>query len=288
MNQKFLNERNLKSLRIFCAAAEAGGFAAAEKALMLSKASISRHVREVEEALNVKLCERGPGGFKLTVSGIAALKQAQLALDALSRIKLEVDNVRGALSGKLRIGIVEHIFNPDFDLPAVLREFSEQAPDVATNLHVMPFAQLNQAIRDRSLDVAIRGMYEEDSYYNFHPLFLEHQKLFALAGTEDQKLPLVFRSHPFIYDFLARHDYKKGPTASGLGAIAFLVASGKYVGILPEAYVKEVNVYCDLVEVKNMPVYVNTVCAIVEKYRPPSAAIDLFVKILNQHSAVRR
>ncbi|KAG1274734.1 hypothetical protein G6F64_015054 [Rhizopus arrhizus] len=44
-------ERDLRSLRIFCAVAQANGFAAAEKQLNMSKASISRHVREVEETL---------------------------------------------------------------------------------------------------------------------------------------------------------------------------------------------------------------------------------------------
>jgi LysR family transcriptional regulator, transcriptional activator for bauABCD operon len=53
-------ERDLRSLRIFCAVAQANGFAAAEKQLNMSKASISRHIREVEETLGARLCERGP------------------------------------------------------------------------------------------------------------------------------------------------------------------------------------------------------------------------------------
>lgn len=286
MSNKSLTERNLKSLRIFCAAAEAGGFAAAEKTLSLSKASISRHIREIEEALGVKLCERGPSGFKLTVSGIVALKNAQAALDAMSRIKMAVDDARGILSGNIRIGIVEHII-AQFDLPRVLKAFTEQAPNVATNVRVMTFPQLNQALRDRNLDVAIRGMYEEDSYFDFHPLFFEYQRLYVREGLAPTGLPLIYRPHPFIYELLSTHRYEKGPTASGLEAIACLIASGRYVGILPETYAREVNASYPLTEVENTTAYTNTVCAIVEKYRPPSAPIDLFVSILKSHSRIR-
>ena len=111
MKNQFLDERNLKSLRIFCAVAEAGGFSAAEKTLAMSKASISRHINDVEAVLGVKLCERGPSGFKLTLAGITTLQQARNALNSLARIRAEVDNVRGVLSGNIQVGIVEHIYS---------------------------------------------------------------------------------------------------------------------------------------------------------------------------------
>lgn len=284
MKNQFLDERNLKSLRIFCAVAEAGGFSAAEKTLAMSKASISRHINDVEAVLGVKLCERGPSGFKLTLAGITTLQQARNALNSLARIRAEVDNVRGVLSGNIQVGIVEHIYSEEFDLPNILREFAEQAPNMTPNIHVMPFSQLNLALRERRLDVAIRGMYGADNYFNFHPLFTEHQRLYVLKGREEEKdLPLIYRAHPFIYDLMSTGKYIRGPVASGLEAVACLVASGQYVGVLPEHYAKEISMLHPLVEVKNSPNYSNKLCAIVEKYRPPSAAIDLFVGILKKY-----
>lgn len=286
MAYKLLTERNLKSLRIFCAVSEAGGFSAAEKTLLLSKASISRHIRDVEEALGVTLCERGPGGFRLTVSGVAALKHAQAALDSLSRIKPEVDEVRGLLSGTIRIGITEHVINKQYDLPAILSSYAQLAPDVTPDVRVMTFSQLNQALRERSIDVAIRGRYEQDSFFNFYPLFEERQKLFTLVGNEDKQLPLVYRSHPFVYELLASRRYQKGPTANGLEAVACLVASGGYMGVLPETYATEVWGYGQFVEVPKSPNFINIVCAIVEKFRPPSAAIELFIQQLQGRSTI--
>ncbi|KKW69064.1 hypothetical protein AAV94_01255 [Lampropedia cohaerens] len=286
MTKHFLTERNLKSLRIFCAAAEAGGFSAAERTLALSKASISRHIRDVEEVLGVKLCERGPGGFRLTVSGIAALKQAQIALDALSRIKLEVDEVKGLLSGVIRIGMTEHIINKQYDLPGILRQYAQLAPDVTTDVRVMTFAQINHALRERTIDIAIRGRYEQDHLFHFFPLFEERQRLFVLEGINPQGLPLIYRPHPFVYELLATGHHPKGPSASGLEAVACLIASGCYVGILPETYAAEVWDYGRLVPVQTQDCYVNIVSAIIEKNRPPSAAVELFLQLLQQHSCL--
>ncbi len=58
MHNKKLTEKDLKSLRVFISVAEAGGFSIAEKKLSMSKASISRHIREIEDKLGVQLCER--------------------------------------------------------------------------------------------------------------------------------------------------------------------------------------------------------------------------------------
>src|SRR3546814_9747497 len=71
--QRPLTERDLKSLRVFCAVAQVGGFSAAERELNMSKASISCHIREIEQQLGVRLCERGPAGFRLTTAGGVAL-----------------------------------------------------------------------------------------------------------------------------------------------------------------------------------------------------------------------
>ncbi|EPZ2437269.1 LysR family transcriptional regulator [Providencia rettgeri] len=102
MHNKKLTEKDLKSLRVFTSVAEVGGFTIAEKKLNMSKASISRHIREIEEKLGVQLCERGPSGFKLTESGLFVIEKAKTALKALDNIKTEVDERHG-------VGFIWHI-----------------------------------------------------------------------------------------------------------------------------------------------------------------------------------
>jgi DNA-binding transcriptional LysR family regulator len=267
--------------------AQAGGFAAAEKQLHMSKASISRHVREVEERLGVRLCERGPAGFKLTPEGTVALNLATSALRSLERIRPEIDAVHGVLSGPLAIGIVEHaLTHPDCEIPQAIATLRQRAPNVQPQITIMTFPELNQALREHSLDVAIRGRYPGEGEFNFLPLFSETHKVYAAVRKQGQAtardLPLVYRSHPYVDQALASEGYPRGPDAGGLEAIALLVATGHYLGILPTHYAQLIGKRYALRARPNSPSYQHQICAVTEVSRPSTHRAELFLNILRE------
>jgi len=279
------SERDLRSLRIFCAVAQANGFAAAEKSLNMSKASISRHVREVEETLGARLCERGPGGFALTHAGRVALDLARDALQSLERIRPEIDAARGVLSGTLSIGMVEHIVgDEDCHLPEALAALKERAPDVNVELRVMTFSELDLALRERRVQVAIRGMYRREAGFHYQPLFVERQSLYVARHRlrDASALPLVYRVQPFVHEALNTLGMQRGPVVSGLEAVAMLVLSGHYVGLLPQHYAASFAKPRALAKVAGGPVYENTISAITEISRPRTRALDLFLQVSEQ------
>ncbi|SAK93391.1 LysR family transcriptional regulator [Caballeronia hypogeia] len=279
------SERDLRSLRIFCAVAQASGFAAAEKQLNMSKASISRHIREVEQTLGARLCERGPSGFALTHAGTVALDLARDALMSLERIRPEIDAVRGVLSGTLSIGMVEHIVHDEgCHLTEALAAFKEQAPDVNIELRVMTFNELDLALRERRVQVAIRGMYRREAGFHYSPLFIERQRLYVARRQlrNAATLPLVYRSQPFVHEALNTLGMQRGPTASGLEAVAMLLLSGHYVGLLPQFYAASFVKRHALAMMPNGPQYENTISAIIESSRPRTRALDLFLSLLDQ------
>lgn len=285
MHNKKLTEKDLKSLRVFISVAEAGGFSIAEKKLSMSKASISRHIREIEEKLGVQLCERGPSGFKLTESGLLVIKKANTALKALDNIKTEVDELQGILSGVLVIGVVEHILtNPQCHLSSAIAKFTEAAPHVKLELIVLNHNQLNRALSERTIQIGIRGQFHENSRFNYQFLFIEKHKLYTSASSAKNKynLALVYRPHPFTESVLASGEFNKGPDAAGLEAVAAFIASGHYVGILPENYASHINARHALVEVANSPIFQNRICAITESSKPLAQSEALFLKLLSQ------
>lgn len=280
-----LTEKDLKSLRVFCAVAQAGGFSAAEQKLNMSKASVSRHIREIEEKLDVQLCERGPGGFRLTSAGHVAKEASLNALQALDDIKPEIDAVRGVLSGDLTIGMVEQIItDPACLLPESLAELKRQAPNVTPEILVMTYSQLDQAIRERRIQIGIRGKHQEDNFdYNF--LFTEKQRIYASADVDEDSakhLPLVYRSHPYVDKILKEQHFKRGPDADGLESIAMFIATGYYIGLLPECYAERIHLHYPLHTVANSPEFDNNICAITEKYRPLPASARLLMEILQK------
>lgn len=284
--QRPLTERDLKSLRVFCAVAQAGGFSVAEQQLHMSKASISRHIREIEDKLGVQLCERGPAGFRLTVAGAVALDVSLNALRALDDIRPEIDAVRGILSGPLTIGMVEQVLtDPACALPEALVELNRLAPDVSPEILVLTHAQLNQALRERRVQIGIRGQYQEDKTFNYQPLFIEKHQIYVAACVDDETargLPLVYRSQPFVEQALATGLFRRGPDAGGLEAVAVFVATGQYLGLLTEHFAQHVHTRYPLRALPGSPVFHNSICAITEAFRPMPASARLFLDILQR------
>jgi DNA-binding transcriptional LysR family regulator len=279
------DERNLRSLRVFCHVAEAGGFAAAERRLLMSKASISRHIRDVEAHLGVRLCERGPGGFRLTAEGVVALHLATTALRALARIQPEVDAAHGVLSGPLAIGLGEHtLTHPGCHLPEALSELQRQAPNVRPEILVMSFKELDQALRTQRIDLAIRGKYSEDHDFTYLPLYLETHRVYVSnrisQAREQAGLPLVYRSHPHVERALATGRYQRGPEAGGLDAVGALVATGYYQGLLPTHYGELLQGRFGLRLAARGARYSHTGCAVTLASRQPSHRAELMLEIL--------
>lgn len=292
MKKMPLDERDLRSLRVFCAAAQASGFAAAERTLLMSKASISRHINEVEARLGLKLCERGPGGFQLTEGGQVALRVSLQALEALERIKPEVDAVRGVLSGPLVLGMSEHVMtHKDCKVADALGELNRIAPLVTPTLKVMTFGDLGTALAERRVQIAIRGVYKRVRAFRHYPLFTETHRIYYRPAQDGEsgaidvhgkgcEWPLVYRPHPFVEDALAAHGFRQGPEASGLEAVATLVATGHYVGLLPEHYAAQLAPRYEFAVLPQSPSYDMPFCAIVEESRPLTRSAEAFLRLL--------
>lgn len=63
-------DHEIRLLRVFKAVVECRGFAAAETELNIGRSTISIHIANLEQRLNLKLCRRGRAGFALTEEGI--------------------------------------------------------------------------------------------------------------------------------------------------------------------------------------------------------------------------
>src|SRR5688572_30519123 len=65
----YLDDIDLRLLRIFATIVECGGVTAAEPALNMANSTLSTHLATLEGRLGVRLCQRGRAGFGLTTAG---------------------------------------------------------------------------------------------------------------------------------------------------------------------------------------------------------------------------
>lgn len=283
------DERDLRSLRVFCGVVSSGGFAAAEKSLLMSKASISRHIREVEERLGVTLCERGPSGFRLTAEGEVAARLAIDAIRSLERIKSEIDAVHGVLSGSISIGLGEYsAFHSDFFLSTAIAEFNKVAPNVDFNVSIMTFDELNRALRDQSVDIVVRGKYPTDTEFSYLPLFMESHVLYvhkSITKAQAKRLPLIRRNHPYVAELLRVDKSPAGPVVNDIEAMVVLIGSGLYKGLVPNHIGSLLQARFPIKKLEGSKVFSHQICAITNKHRSPGRKVEVFLSILNQNHA---
>lgn len=291
MHNHSLTERDLRALRIFRVTAQAGGFSAAEQMLHMSKATISRQIKMVEERLGTQLCLRGPRGFELTAAGYTALRYAKEALDALDRIFPEVDATRGIISGRLAVGLADNALgNPGGHVAEALSRLCRTAPDIELTLSTMTSDQLNKALAEGQVDVAIKGVHADHRMHGFTyvELFEEPHRIYgpacAFTGSgAPAHLPLVYRSaQPFVTHALSHLGFARGPEATGIESVAMLVASGHFMGILPVHYARMLGPDIDLREVPETPTYGVWQCAMINASRKLSRAASRLLDLLVQ------
>lgn len=92
----------LGDLAIFIAVVEQGSFTKAADYCQKPKSTISRHIRELESSLGVRLLERNTRRLTLTDSGEQLLERARDLLDEVEGLEREVGR-QGAPEGKIKL-----------------------------------------------------------------------------------------------------------------------------------------------------------------------------------------
>ncbi|MFO0548000.1 MAG: LysR family transcriptional regulator [Polyangiaceae bacterium] len=141
----------LKALHTLAAVHQRGGFAAAGRALGVTRAAVSRAVASLEAKLGVRLARRTTRKVVLSEAGIALAEQCGAALDSVS---LALENARereASLAGVIRVA-GPLAFGRDALVPLVL-EFQRAHPQVSIDLSLSD--GLHDLV-DRPIDVAVR------------------------------------------------------------------------------------------------------------------------------------
>jgi DNA-binding transcriptional LysR family regulator len=96
---------NLPALADFNLVAAHGGYASASRATQRPKASLSRHVVELEQSLGIRLIERAGRAFRLTDEGSALHARTKGLLAEIDEVASEMSVTRGQPRGKLRVSV---------------------------------------------------------------------------------------------------------------------------------------------------------------------------------------
>jgi DNA-binding transcriptional LysR family regulator len=145
---------NPHDLHIFMAVAEQGNMARAAEKLAVSRPVVSRTIAGLEQAMGVRLLDRGPQGVEPTLYGRALLKRCVAVFDELKQSVLDIESLNDPNSGEVRIGCTEPMA-AGF-VSAVIDRLSRQYPQLLFQLELCTTpAQQYHVLRERKCDLVV-------------------------------------------------------------------------------------------------------------------------------------
>ena len=247
---------DLKQIEYFVRVAELGSFTRASVVLDIAQPALSRQVRLLEVELRQNLLVRNGRGATPTEAGKLLLEHGRGILHQVERAREELGRVRGALAGRVAIGLPPSIAKV-LTVP-LTRAFRVKLPDAALAISEGLSVAMRESLTTGLLDIAllyntapapgieITALLEEDLFLvQRRPAAQTDADAAALAGIPVPlhaltQFPLVIPTRPNSIRMLVESELAAQggrPQISleidGVAAILDLVADGAGCAVLP-------------------------------------------------------
>jgi DNA-binding transcriptional LysR family regulator len=144
---------DLQQLRIFRAAAIAGGFTRASEQLNLSQSTVSQHMKQLEESLGCPLFLRVGKRVYLNDGGKLLLRYTDRIFHDLKNAEMAVRELNTLVRGTIRLGVGATTLI--YMLPRVLSGYRKKYPQIELIVSTASTESLIQSIASQGLDLAI-------------------------------------------------------------------------------------------------------------------------------------
>jgi DNA-binding transcriptional LysR family regulator len=246
-----VSDADLRLLRVFKAVAECGGMAAAELELNIGMSTVSRHVKDLETRLGLRLCRRGRSGFALTTEGERVYRELLQLLGSVEAFRSSIDDIHRRLGGRLELAIFDKTAtNPAARISRAIAAFAAIAPEVQLSVHVDSINGIERGLLDGTYHVGVMPTHRSSSTLSYTELFGETMYLYCghghalfeskndtMSWAQVRKVPFAgLGYHSPNMELSHREKLVRAATGYDQEAIATLVLSGRYLGFLPDHY----------------------------------------------------
>lgn len=144
---------DLVTLRLLVAAVEEGNLGRAAKRENIAISAMSRRISEFEARCGVRLLLRTKSGVEPTSACESVLSHVRSVMDALCRIHVGLEEVRGGVSGRIRVRA--HMSAICGELPARMADFQAQHPGIEIAVEEETSVDILHAVRIGSCDLGL-------------------------------------------------------------------------------------------------------------------------------------
>ncbi len=140
-------------LEYLLAVANCGNFSAAAEKCFVTQPSLSMQIKSLEEELGVVLLDRTRKPVIPTEAGEVVIEQARQTIMAYQNIKESVAELKGEITGKLRLGVIPTI--SPYLLHKFIPTFVNHFPKVELEVCDMVTADIIEALKRDRIDAAL-------------------------------------------------------------------------------------------------------------------------------------
>jgi DNA-binding transcriptional LysR family regulator len=146
---------SLDQLRVFIAAADAGSFSAAGRALRRAQSVVSQTISNLEGQIGVTLFDRSHRSPRLTPEGVVLLADARMIAAGVDGLKARAKGMAGGLEPELSV-VIDVMF-PMVALTQAAKDFARQFPRTPLRLYVEALGGAIQPVLDGRCGFGIVG-----------------------------------------------------------------------------------------------------------------------------------
>ncbi|MBV6303333.1 LysR family transcriptional regulator [Candidimonas humi] len=149
-------------IEAFIEIARSGSITRAAENIGITQPSVSKALRRLEDAVGLPLIERGMRGARLTTEGQLFLESAKRFESRHFELVRMASELRSRHSGLLRVGVTSPA--SDSILVQSMSELIRRRPGMRLQLRIGKSDELNSAVEDGLLDLAVVPSYPEQTW----------------------------------------------------------------------------------------------------------------------------
>lgn len=143
---------DIKALRYFVELVNQRSFTRASEKLFVTQPTISKMIKQLENAVGQPLLQRDGRQFTLTQAGDIVYVRAQQILENMAQLRAELADLEDLHRGQLHLGIPPMVGHLYADL---IRQFRQRYPKIELTIAEYGGRKIEQAILSGELDVAM-------------------------------------------------------------------------------------------------------------------------------------
>ncbi|MEH7544521.1 LysR family transcriptional regulator [Neobacillus vireti] len=267
---------DIKWVRTFIISAKYENFREASEELFLTQPAVTKHIKRLEESLNILLFERIGNRVTLTPAGHKFLFLARELITNYEQGIMDFESWKQGYNRKLVIAVAPQIASSF--LPALLRQFIDEHPSIEVIINVLSSYEIGKEISVGSADVGLSRILPVQTNIKTETV---HTESVRLVGPNEpsldeqpalQKYRLITHNHPDYWDDLLHEIKRHYPTVKTMKVNQVevtkrFIEAGLGVSFLPLTVVKEEIGLNRLVEIKP------------DKITPPTSSTYLLTKV---------